>query len=131
MDEFDDTASDSDVDEDTDKPADTPDPKSVNKRYFKLQDGPSLHGRFSGLKPKAAANKAFSSILKEMHKAGLPTPDKPTPFSLREVTRGSKHKTFNFEGTRKELPNPITISLDSGRSVTYKYSNCVTPNNNT
>lgn len=98
---------------------------SRTARYFKVVvDGSEAHGRFSGTKPKQAASKALSSILKERdNKEGK------IKFSIIECTRGSKHKQYNYIGERIELDNPMEVVIGKGtekeKSITYKYNNRV------
>lgn len=96
----------------------------TNTRYFKIvgEDG-STHGRFSGKKPKQAANKALTSILKEKKTANKDTKGL-IKFSIVECTRGSKHKTYNYEGQRKKLPSKMTVTIDD-KEIVYEFSNTV------
>ena len=96
-------------------------------RYFKVvkDDGKTM-GRFSGSKPKQAANKALTSILKELR-----TNNKPTggefAFKIKECTRGSRCKEYSYVGQRKELDEPLEVPLKGilnkdGTNKTIKYS---------
>ena len=96
-------------------------------RYFKVvkDDGQTM-GRFSGSKPKQAANKALTSILKELR-----TNNKPTvgefAFKIKECTRGSRCKEYSYVGQRKELDEPLEVPLKGilnkdGTIKTIKYS---------
>ena len=96
-------------------------------RYFKVvkDDGQTM-GRFSGSKPKQAANKALTSILKELR-----TNNKPTvgefAFKIKECTRGSRCKEYSYVGQRKELDEPLEVPLKGilnkdGTNKTIKYS---------
>jgi hypothetical protein len=100
----------------------------VNKtRYFKCISDKECHGRFSGLKPKQAANKAFSSILR-MNGGGDSNLNKKIKFHIVECTRGSKQKTFYYEGTRTKLDNPISVNIKGGnnnKQIVYKYKNMI------
>jgi len=93
-------------------------------RYFKIvnEDG-TTQGRFSGRKPKQAANKALTSILKERKETGKGTAGK-VDFSIVECTRGSKHKQYSYEGQRKKLPEKMTVTIDN-KEIVYEYSNVV------
>ena len=96
-----------------------------SSRFFKvIVDGNEAHGRFSGMKPKQAASKALSSILKSRDdKEGK------IKFSIIECTRGSKHKQYNYIGERKELKKPMKVIISKGtdkeKTITYKYNNRV------
>jgi len=97
-------------------------------RYFKvIIDEGDAHGRFSGQKPKQAANKALTSILKSKEKDGDNVAGK-IKFSIVECTRGSRHKQYNYVGERIELENPMTVTIGSGdnkKEIEYKFNNKV------
>lgn len=100
----------------------------TNTRYFKVViEGEDPHGRFSGTKPKQAANKALTSLLKTKEKDGKST-DGKIKFSIVECTRGSRHKTYNYVGERVELDNPMEVIIGSGaneKRIKYKFNNKV------
>ncbi len=100
----------------------------TNTRYFKVViEGEDPHGRFSGTKPKQAANKALTSLLKTKEKDGKKT-DGKIKFSIVECTRGSRHKTYNYVGERVELDNPMEVIIGSGaneKRIKYKFNNKV------
>lgn len=97
-------------------------------RYFKVVvDGGVATGRFQGAKPKQAANKALTSIIKAREKAEQST-EGEFKFSIVECTRGSKHKTYRYVGQRQELENPMDVSIGEGSNkkvITYKFNNKV------
>lgn len=99
-------------------------------RFFKVAVGDEKpHGRFSGKKPKQAANKALTSILNARREAGADTAGK-IKFRIEECTRNSKHKTYRYIGERAELDEPMTVKIgdENGKEkeIVYKYSNKVT-----
>lgn len=100
------------------------DQKTQSNRFFKIvsKDG-STHGRFSGKKPKQAANKALTSLLKE-NKAAKKEVKGVINFSIIECTRGSKHKTYDYEGQRKKLPEKMTVTIDD-KKIVYEFTNAV------
>jgi len=107
-------------------------PKQVGgvnrKRWFKIliNDGKN-DGRYSGKKPKQAASKALTSILKKNGKSGENTHEK-IKFSIIECTRGSKHKVYNYVGQRIKLKNPMPVSIGKGQEekvINYQYNNRV------
>jgi hypothetical protein len=104
------------------------DEEGSKTRYFKvIVDGEEAHGRFSGSKPKQAANKALTSILK-VRKAGGGNTTEQVKFSIIECTRNSKHKTYNYIGERVQLDNPIKVTIGSGdaaKVIEYKFGNRV------
>jgi hypothetical protein len=97
-------------------------------RYFKVKyDNNSPTGRFSGSKPKQAANKALTSILKLREGAGQSTTIK-IRFSIVECTRGSKHKEYSYVGERVELEKPMEVKIGKGpnaKTIKYRYNNKV------
>jgi hypothetical protein len=95
-------------------------------RYFKLMYGGEVKGRFCGRKPKQAANKAFSSIIKEKLSGGGNGVVSNVEFSIRECTRGSKQKDYYYNGSREELKNHVAVQIQSGgstKTITYKFQN--------
>ena len=78
-------------------------------------------GRFTGLTPYQAANKALSKYYRESKnaKAGI-------KFSIKESTRGSKRSTYTYSGSREKLETPITYEIDDGRVITKRFKNKLT-----
>lgn len=110
----------------------TPVQKGGNNRprFFKLvlSEGESPTGRFSGKKPKQAANKALTTLLKARKEKGETVTDK-LKFSIVECTRGRKNKQYFYTGQRVELPNPtkVLIKKEDGSkdTITYNFTNKV------
>ncbi len=98
-------------------------------RYFKLFYNDEYQGRYCGKKPKQAANKAFSSIIKEMKKNGNQKGgfNSDVNFSIRECTRNSKHKEYNYVGVREELKKPVDVEIKNEdgtvKKITYSFHN--------
>ena len=81
-------------------------------RYFrcvyKTTDGDIIHaGRYSGKKPKQAACKALTGIVKNN---GLETGEKVV-FLIQECTRGSKKKKYSYVGQQVDLKEPVKIKI--------------------
>jgi len=96
--------------------------KNNTIRYFKIVcDDGNCRGRFSGKKPKQAANKALTSILRE--KKGLKGGGKLN-FSICECTRGSKCKVYYYTGERKKLDSPMDVTIGD-KKITYRFQNVV------
>lgn len=98
-------------------------------RYFKvLVDGGEAHGRFCGTKPKQAANKALTSILKDRQKSGGAV-NGAIKFSIVECTRKSKHKQYNYVGERIRLTTPMKVVINktkpNPKEIEYKFNNRV------
>jgi len=85
-------------------------------RYFRLVVNDEPKGRFGASKPKQAGSKAFTSLLRE-----LKTNNKKTggaiKFTIKECTRGSKQKEYNYVGERKKLKKPTTVEIQKGGEV--------------
>lgn len=98
-------------------------------RYFKLIYNDEVQGRYCGKKPKQAANKAFSSIIKELKKSGQQNGgvNVDLNFSIRECTRNSKHKEYRYIGKRQVLENPVQVKIANGdgsvKQIEYKFHN--------
>lgn len=97
-------------------------------RYFKLYYNDNICGRYSGKKPKQAANKAFSSIIKDMRK----TDNKEgvnidITFTIKECTRNSFHKEYKYVGKRLLLKSPVKVTIENSdgtsKDIVYKYHN--------
>lgn len=97
------------------------------KRSFKamLPGSDQFEGRYTGLTPYQAANKALSKYYRE---AG----DKATTeitFSIRESTRGSKRTVYTYNGRREKLATPVEYTIkgkDGERTVTKAFKNRLT-----
>ena len=98
-------------------------------RFFKvlIGDEETPHGRFSGTKPKQAANKALTSIFKSKEQSGGTVTGK-VKFSIVECTRGSKHKKYHYVGERVQLKEPMKVTIGKGdnqKTIEYKFNNKV------
>ena len=99
----------------------------TGKRYFKCMYNNVCSGRYSGNRPKQAANKAFTAIVRNQGGNDVCT-NKSFKFELVECTRGSARKTHSYEGTRKKLDTPLDVTIGSGdnvKKITYRYTNKV------
>ncbi len=82
-----------------------------NKRHFTVVEGNKEHGLFVGRTPSSVAKKVVSKLSK----------GNKVVFSLREITQGSKKKTYGpYEGYKKKLKEPRIV----GDRV-YKYESVV------
>lgn len=89
-------------------------------RHFKCIYNGETFGRFSGSKPKQAANKALTSLVKTHNITN------EIEFSIVECTRGSKRKTHNYRGKRVKLETPMIVQVGKGdnqKEITYNYNN--------
>lgn len=97
------------------------------KRFFQIvnADG-ETEGRFAGHKPKQAANKAFTSLLKKQTGGGK-GPSGKIEFSIIECTRNSKRKVYNYIGERVELETPEKVKIQD-KEIVYKFNNVLKKN---
>lgn len=99
--------------------------KSVRSFKVMLPGTDNFVGRFTGLTPYQAANKALSKYYRETKK-----PKQDIQFSIRESTRGSKRGTYTYNGARLKLDEPVkyTISNTDGenREIVKKFKNRLT-----
>jgi hypothetical protein len=95
-------------------------PGEKKNRHFKCIYEDVVFGRFSGSKPKQAANKALTSLVKSHNIVD------EISFSIIECTRGSKRKTHNYRGKRVKLEEPMVVNVGSGenmKQITYNFNN--------
>ena len=83
-----------------------------------LPGNEAYEGRFTGLTPYQAANKALSKYYRETNK-----PKKQIRFSIRESTRGSKRNVYTYNGRRDKLTTPVEYSIKDGRTIVKKFKN--------
>jgi hypothetical protein len=100
---------------------------SDGKRSFKamLPGSDQFEGRYTGLTPYQAANKALSKYYRE---AGEKATTEIT-FSIRESTRGSKRTVYTYNGRREKLATPVEYTIkgkDGERTVTTAFKNRLT-----
>lgn len=77
----------------------------IRRRYFKLNYNNKYIGKYYGKMPKQAASKAYSFLIKKL---GL-LESSNYNFTIREYTKNSKLKIFNYSGSRIKLDNAITV----------------------
>jgi hypothetical protein len=99
------------------------------KRSFKamLPGSDKFEGRYTGLTPYQAANKALSKYYRESSET-VKSADEIT-FSIRESTRGSKRSVYTYNGRREKLEKPVEYTIkgkDGDRTVVKEYKNRLT-----
>ena len=98
--------------------------KKVRSFKVKLPNSEEYEGRFTGLTPYQAANKALSKYYRESKsKKGKIT------FSIKESTRGSKRLVYHYNGHREKLKVPVEYAIKSGdetRVITKNFKNKLT-----
>ena len=98
--------------------------RKVRSFKVKLPNSEVYEGRFTGLTPYQAANKALSKWYRENKKS-----KSEILFSIRESTRGSKRLVYHYNGHREKLKNPVEYSIKSGdetRVITKMFKNRLT-----
>lgn len=99
------------------------------QRSFKVRIGDGeAYGRYTGVSPKQAANKAFSGIIADRKQSGGSLTGKVT-FTVIESTRGSKKKEYTYVGQRKKLETPVEYTIGKGpdaKTITKRYKNELT-----
>jgi hypothetical protein len=84
---------------------------SSTKRHFTVVIGNKEHGLYVSSSPSSAARKAVSKLCATDKK-------KKVEFSMREITQGSKKKTYGpYLGEIEKLAKPIELK---GRVIKYK-----------
>jgi hypothetical protein len=107
-------------------PTETETPGGRRRRTFKvmLPNSETFEGRFIGISPYQAANKALSKYYKETKK-----PAKQIRFQLRESTRGRTRRNVvhTYDGSRQKLKTPIEYTIKSSdgeeKVITKNYKN--------
>jgi hypothetical protein len=83
----------------------------MDKRHFTVVIGSKEHGLYISSKPSSAAKKAVSKLCAS-------NKSKKVEFSLREITQGSKKKTYGpYLGEMKKLKKPIELK---GRVIRHE-----------
>jgi hypothetical protein len=98
-------------------------------RYFRCIYSDDTFGRFSGYKPKQAAGKALTSILRHREKEGKDLFEEVS-FSMIECTRGGNHKVSQYSGKRVKLEKPVTVTIKTAdgkkKEINYNFTNKIT-----
>ena len=89
-------------------------------RSFKVQlpGTDDFNGRFTGLTPYQAANKALSKYFRETEHPAL-----EIEFSICESTRKSKKSKYTYIGRRQKLDVPVTYKIADGREIIKNFKN--------
>ena len=83
--------------------------KSVRSFKVRLPGSESFEGRFTGLTPYQAANKALSSYYRANPKSKV----SQITFTIKESTRGSKRNEYTYNGKREKLSTPVEYPIKS------------------
>jgi len=104
-------------DNDDEEPVDA-NGKNIRSFKVKLPESEKYEGRFTGLTPYQAANKALSKFFRESNK-----PDAEITFSICESTRKSKKSTYTYVGKRVQLEIPVKYKIQDGREIVKNFKN--------
>ncbi len=98
------------------------DSKGRHLRSFKvrLPGNEGYEGRFTGLTPYQAANKALS---KYFRLAPADSSSSEVTFSICESTRNSRKAVYTYVGARVRLEKPVEYSIDGGRVIVKNFKN--------
>lgn len=88
--------------------------KTVRSFKVKLPETETYVGRFTGLTPYQAANKALTKYYKEKKNSITSTQIK---FTIKESTRGSKKKEYTYNGIRTKLTTPVSYPITDNKGV--------------
>ena len=89
--------------------------KSTRSFKVRLPGSTVFEGRFTGLTPYQAANKALTKLYKLNKNKNL---SKQVTFTIRESTRGSKKKEYTYNGNRTKLSTPVSYDITDSKGVT-------------
>ena len=95
--------------------------RRIRSFKVKLPEKEEFEGRFTGLTPYQAANKALSKYFRETKPA-----QPEITFSICESTRKSKKAVYTYVGKRLELDEPVKYTIKNGdeeRVITKKFKN--------
>lgn len=99
--------------------------KGVRSFKVQLPGNEEFTGRFTGLTPYQAANKALSKYFRENKAAKT-----EITFSIRESTRGSKRSTYTYNGKREKLSTPVKYTIKGtdgeNREIVKEFKNKLT-----
>ena len=102
--------------------------EDTKTRSFKVQlpGDQEYVGRFTGLTPYQAANKALSKYYRSLETVDI-LDKSQIEFAIKESTRGSKRLTYTYKGNRIKLETPISYTIKSltgeERVITKQFKN--------
>lgn len=99
-----------DIEESTDR--------RIRSFKVKLPEKEEFEGRFTGLTPYQAANKALSKYFRETE-----SPKKEITFLICESTRKSKKSVYTYVGKRYQLEVPVKYTIQDGRVIVKNFKN--------
>ena len=95
-----------------------PTERLVRSFKVKLPLKEEFEGRFTGLTPYQAANKALSKYFRETE-----NPKQEITFLICESTRKSKKSVYTYIGKRYQLEVPVKYTIQDGREIVKNFKN--------
>lgn len=95
-----------------------PTERLVRSFKVKLPSKEEFEGRFTGLTPYQAANKALSKYFRETE-----NPKQEITFLICESTRKSKKSVYTYVGKRYQLEVPVKYTIQDGREIVKNFKN--------
>ena len=92
--------------------------RRIRSFKVKLPNREDFEGRFTGLTPYQAANKALSKYFRETEK-----PLVEVTFSICESTRKSRKSVYTYVGKRQKLEIPVVYKIHDGREIVKSFKN--------
>ena len=92
--------------------------RHIRSFKVKLPEREDFEGRFTGLTPYQAANKALSKYFRETE-----NPKKEITFLICESTRKSKKSVYTYVGKRYQLEVPVKYTIQDGREIVKNFKN--------
>jgi len=92
--------------------------RRIRSFKVKLPNKEEFEGRFTGLTPYQAANKALSKYFRETE---VPKPE--ITFEICESTRKSKRSVYTYVGKRYQLEVPVRYTIQDGREIVKNFKN--------
>jgi len=81
-------------------------------------------GRYKSNSPMSAGRKAASKLFKKAHKNAKYKSLKKITFCIRETTKGSERKFFDYQATRIKLAKPL-VRVINGVEIINRYKTIV------
>jgi len=94
------------------------DEKQIRSFKVQLPGSDNFEGRFTGLTPYQAANKALSKYFREGDRDNA-----EVTFSICESTRKSKKSVYTYVGQRHRLDEPVKYTIQDGREIVKNFKN--------
>ena len=94
------------------------DEKHIRSFKVLLPGYENFEGRFTGLTPYQAANKALSKYFREGERSNA-----EVTFSICESTRKSKKSVYTYVGQRHKLESPVRYTIQGGREIVKQFKN--------